>query len=234
VKDLESDTTKEAFEAGFTQVSGSCVEYGDDVDFDTPWKIARIFAVVAPLAGAFLAICLYVAPCMIFFSRTTYNAMACLFLVLLPGLQGLTLLVLTSDVCKDNPVIENRFNQAIAAQSSSNTDSNSTTPSSGINEDALRSIYDGDCEWDWGTYCNLLSMILFFLTGIIMLLMGPNTRPELANPPEIQEVTYQQTTDETTGEPKIEEVDVTKETIGPGGPSWASTAHKPTEQAKLY
>ena len=235
------------------RVTDTCVEYGDDVRFDAAWKTARAFAMIAPIAAAVLAFGLYVSPCCIFYTRATWNVMACLFLIIIPAFQSFTLLFLASNACKDNPVIEDRMDQALKAISAgiasmtTITDapvaSGNTTDASEAaaendtgdvmidsdTEDALRSIYDGQCEWDWGTYANLVSMCLFFLTGLFMVVMGPPTRPP-PKEPEIQTVTYEQKVDET-GQNVVEEVDVKTETFNPsGGPAWANPAH----QAKPY
>lgn len=150
--------------------------------------------------------------------------------------------------CKDNPVIENRLDQAfksINVEDTSNATITDASMAAGGNmtdapeadmgtsdammietdtEDALRSIYASDCDWDWGTWANLVSMILFFVTGICMVLMGPPTRPP-PKEPEIQTITYEQKVNED-GDNVVQEVDVQTETYNPnGGPAWASTAH---------
>ena len=241
-------------------VTQSCVGYGSDVSFDAAWNTARAFAMIAPILGGILAVGLYVSPCCIFFTRGTWNKIAFMYLLVVPAFQSLTLLILASDACKNNPVIENLLDQWIkvlgidssasdssstssAATSSANSTSfgnttsaasadvatNSTTMIGSETETALMSVYGDECSWDWGTYVNLASMILFFLTGIAMLAMGAPTRPD-PKEPEVQTVTYQQTTD-GNGEPVVEEVDVTTDTAQPGGPAWADTTHS---SAKLY
>ena len=226
VQDLQFDSVR----SSYVDVTDSCVEYdtNTDIDYDVTWRIARAFAIAAPILGGLLALALLVSPCFIFFTKPTWNKMAILMLVLLPAVQGLTLLILTSDVCKSNPIIEERFDQAISvlnggattasdSDASDSSSSNTTTAvsaaennntdtgfESGLDEDVLKSIY-GDCEWDWGIYAQIVSMILFFLTGVVMLMMGPPVRPE----PKVEEqvVTYEQKTDEN-GETKVEEVQV--------------------------
>jgi len=78
-------------------------------------------------------------------------------------------------------------------------------------------------------------MILFFLTGVVMIIMGPPVRPD-PREPEMQTVTYQQTTNEN-GEMTVQEVDVQtttpkeQETAISGGPVWADPSHN---TAKVY
>lgn len=230
------------------RVTSSCVEYGGDVKFDAAWRSAQAFAMIAPIAAAALALGLYMSPCCCFFRINTWRKMAGLYLLVIPAFQSFTLLFLISDACKDNPVIESRMDQALQAISTGLSSDSTTTitstsaPASGNNmteapevemtgtsdamidsdtEEALRSIYAADCEWDWGTWANLVSMCLFFLTGLIMIMMGPPTKPE-PKEPELQTVTYEQKEDEN-GQTKVEEVDVQTESINPtGAPHWAN------------
>lgn len=223
------------------RVTDSCVYYADDVDMDAAWKTARAFAVIAPVVAGIFAIGLYMAPCCIFYTKATWNTMACFFCFVIPALQSITLLFLTSDACKANPVIESRISQFVQSMSDT-TISTTEAPAgnaTGVNattaetedldviadsraEEALRGIYASDCEWDWGMYGNLLSLILFFVCGVIMLAMGAPTRPP-PKEPEIQTIEYEQKVDDA-GEEVVQEVDVTKETYDPNGPSWANTA----------
>jgi hypothetical protein len=93
---------------------------------------------------------------------------------------------------------------------------------------SLEAVYLGeDCEMDWGSYANVVSVILFFVTGIVMLIMGAPTRP----PPKEQElhtVTYQQETNEQ-GDPVVQEVN-TEITIVKGAnvPAWSSVSQPAT------
>ena len=244
----------------------SCTAYGSDVNMDAAWKTARAFALIAPIVGGILTLGLIMSPCCIFFTRSTWNKVALMFLLVVPAFQSLTLLILASNACQDNPVIENRLNQWLQAlgldsSSSSSASSSSATAATATGSDitnstadasggdnstsfvdditstttdaeaALMGIYSDTCEWDWGTYANLASMILFFLTGVVMLLMGPPTRPD-PKEPEMQTVTYQQTTNDN-GDAVVQEVDVqttnvadpVAETAQPGGPGWADTSH---------
>jgi hypothetical protein len=54
-------------------------------------------------------------------------------------------------------------------------------------------IYVDDCQWGQGLTANVVSTVLWFLTGATMLVMGVPER-QARPPPETQTVTYQQTT----------------------------------------
>ena len=256
------EITEETEEKDLFSVTQSCTYYGSDVSMDAAWKTARAFALIAPILGGILALGLFVSPCCIFFTRPSWNKIAFMFLLVVPAFQSLTLLILTSNACQENPVIESRLSQwikvlgmnsgtdgssASAATAAESNFTNSTvdavdnststsvpdeSESAAANtetEAALMGIYSDECEWDWGTYANLASMILFFLTGVVMLVMGPPTRPD-PKEPEVQTITYQQTTNEN-GEAVVQEVDIqtntdpVAETTQEGGPGWADPSH---------
>lgn len=253
------EITEETQEQEWFSVTQSCTYYGSDVNMDAAWKTARAFALIAPIVGGILALSLFMSPCCIFFTRPSWNKLAFMFLLVVPAFQSLTLLILTSNACQDNPVIDSRLSQWIqvlglnsggmdgsstsAATTAESDVTNSTmadnststsfaddVDSAAVNtetEAALMGIYNDECEWDWGTYANLASMILFFLTGVVMLVMGPPTRPD-PKEPEVQTITYQQATNEN-GETVVQEVDVqtnmVAETAQEGGPGWADPSH---------
>ncbi|KAL7555358.1 hypothetical protein ACA910_007087 [Epithemia clementina (nom. ined.)] len=86
-------------------------------------------------------------------------------------IPGLTFLIFQSNACNANAAIQNfeaRFNSY---------------------------FFEDKCSWDAGSTANVISVLLWFLTGVRMLIVGPPHMPELA-PVETQEVTYQQTTSE--------------------------------------
>lgn len=72
--------------------------------------------------------------------------------------QGLTLLIFKSIACTDNNVI-----QALEASSGG------------------RDIYNNTCEWDKGSSMNVAAIVLWFVTGVSMILLGP-PQPDEAEP----------------------------------------------------
>ena len=124
------------------------------------------------------------------------------FIFIITLFQGLTLLIFKSDACLNNSVlnyIEGRF-------------------------DDDPQLYSSECAWDDGSYANIASIVLWFLTAVAMLILGrPTARPR--EPPETQAVTYQQTTNPEDGTTTVQEVAVVKGkavpqpavTVPPGG-----------------
>ena len=53
-------------------------------------------------------------------------------------------------------------------------------------------VYNDECEWDSGLSTNVAACVLWFVTGVYMMIIGPPAIEELP-PAETQEVTYQQT-----------------------------------------
>jgi hypothetical protein len=105
----------------------------------------------------------WLAPC---FSRGEkfwmYSGMIFLFCCLC---QGLTLLFLDSNGCKDNSYVK------------------------GL-EDALSASFEDECSMEWGARSNIASTCLWFVAGALMLcVMKAPTRPE-PEPAGTQTVTY--------------------------------------------
>ncbi|CAB9499685.1 expressed unknown protein [Seminavis robusta] len=195
-----SNVTIDSAESIF-KVIDSCADYPEGTPVDAAWKAARAFAIIAPIFAGFLAVGLYMSPCCIFYYRATWQSLA---------------------------VLEGHID---AANSALLSDSQNTTEGGNFgtianrfadNVDALQSAYEEGCSWDWGMYANLVSLGLFFVTGVVMIMMGAPTRPP-PKPTEIQTVTYQQTTNDH-GEVVVEEVDVTTDALSPNNssPVWAN------------
>jgi hypothetical protein len=236
------DVTKETEGGSVFRVTRRCVEYERGLKVDKAWKAARAFAIIAPVAAGVLTINLYMAPCCIFYTRTTWSILAFLFILVIPGLQCFTLLFLISNACTKNPAVQKQIKSAAYSLNYLLPPISNTTRTNGIDwlnpwvfdpknptnahtSSALWSIYKSKtCEMDWGYYTIVVSMILFCYTGIAMMIMGAPTRP----PPKVQKlhqtVTHQQTTNEQ-GDPVVEEVnmDVTKVTVVEEGANGAPT-----------
>jgi len=113
------------------------------------------------------------------------------FAITLTFFQGLTFLFLQSSACSDNPLY-----------------------ASGAQSDAMtEQYYKDECTWDKGMSWNVAATILWFLTGVSMVIIGAPVRPERP-PPETQQVTYQKTTN-PDGTTTVAEVGVVKGTSIP-------------------
>jgi hypothetical protein len=117
------------------------------------------------IIGGLLVWFLYLAPCLYFVNENTWKFIAIIFSFFLTLFQGLTLLIFDSSFCTDNSILTGY---------------------------GLTNSYSAECSWDQGSTANVIAIILWFATGIAMMLNGVPTRPERP-PPETQTVTYQQT-----------------------------------------
>lgn len=130
------------------------------------------------------------------------------FLVVLPLFQGLTFLIYNSSFCTDNPIL------ALY----------------GVSDD-----YSSECQWNQGSTANVVSVVLWFLTGVAMMVVGCPQRP-VRPPPETQAVAYQQTTG-PDGTSTVSQVGVVKGTTVPppaaggGGDSPQETPYSKAEDA---
>ena len=144
----------------------SCTPLKDYGDYyvDTKWKTTRAFTVLAPLIGAFLTFGLYLNACFYRANAACYKWTAVvMYMILLTTFQGLTFLLLESNLCQENPFLLDSA-----------------------------AIYPNDCEWDDGMTANVVSTAAWFLTGAVMLIQGAPKRPPRP-PAETQAVTYQKT-----------------------------------------
>eukprot|EP00978_Attheya_sp_CCMP212_P025200 scaffold80694_cov47-Attheya_sp.AAC.1 len=120
----------------------TCISYdGDDMDPDAKWKTAKAFAIIAIVLGTLL-------PCIgCFMPKFEKPIGACLLLVCL--FQGLTLLILESNLCKNNNVI-NFWNAVIP-------------------DEEADKRFSTECSRDWGYNCNIACVIFWFISGMLMI-----------------------------------------------------------------
>jgi hypothetical protein len=123
-------------------ISKTCVNYdGDDMDPDAKWKTAKAFGIIAIVLGTLL-------PCVgCFMPKFEKPIGACLLLVCL--FQGLTLLILESNLCKNNSVI---------------TSWNALIP-----DEAADKRFSTECSRDWGYNCNIACVIFWFISGMLLI-----------------------------------------------------------------
>jgi len=128
-----------------TIVRDTCQRYDWDVmDVDPPWRIARFFAILVTVLGLLGTFMVWVRPS---YTGSANALMTLNFLILLPIFQGLTLLVVQSSLCTDNPLVE-------------------------LNIGDEAGTYDAECKLDMGSHINLISICLWFLTGLCMVYLG--------------------------------------------------------------
>jgi hypothetical protein len=120
----------------------TCINYdGDNMNPDAKWNTAKAFTIFAIVFGSLL-------PCVSCAMPNLYKPIgACMLLVCL--FQGLTLLLLDSNLCKNNNVI-NTINNEIPNE---NADRRFTT----------------ECSRDWGYNSNIACVVFWFLTAVLMI-----------------------------------------------------------------
>jgi hypothetical protein len=130
------------WDSGLYIITKTCVKYdGDDTDPDAKWNTAKAFAIIAIVLGTLL-------PCVsCFMPKFEKPIGACLLLVCL--FQGLSLLILESNLCKNNKLI-NSWNAIIPDEF----------------EDRR---FPTECSRDWGYNCNIASVIFWFISGMLMI-----------------------------------------------------------------
>jgi hypothetical protein len=147
-------------------VSNVCVQFPSGTYIDPKLKAVRAFSIIVTVLGGLMTFGLWLAPCFYRHTESSWRCCAIFFLVFITLFQGLTFLLYASSFCDDNPVI--------ALQ-------------------GFQDSFETNCVWDQGTTCNVISTVLWFLTGACMILQGAPRRPP-PEPTETQAVTYQKTT----------------------------------------
>eukprot|EP00550_Attheya_septentrionalis_P012306 CAMPEP_0198302976 /NCGR_PEP_ID=MMETSP1449-20131203/56649_1 /TAXON_ID=420275 /ORGANISM="Attheya septentrionalis, Strain CCMP2084" /LENGTH=240 /DNA_ID=CAMNT_0044005455 /DNA_START=672 /DNA_END=1394 /DNA_ORIENTATION=- len=137
-------------------VSSACINYdGDDMNPDAKWKTAKAFTIFALVFGSLL-------PCVSCFMPNLYKPIgACMLLVCL--FQGLTMLILDSNLCKNNSVINDINNE--------------------IPDIAADERFPTECSRDWGFNSNIACVVFWFVTAMIMI-----TLPTSDNAGDMEEV----------------------------------------------
>lgn len=145
-------------------VTETCYQYPSGTYFDAKWKTAMSFSIITPIIGGVVLFWSWLAPCW-YVHQAYWKKMGMVF-VAMTLFQGLTLLLLPSNACKNNDIVN-----LIAQEDTS---------------------YDQECSFAWGTKIIIAAVICWFMAGVLMLTaIPPPTRPE--HPVETQTVTYTQT-----------------------------------------
>jgi hypothetical protein len=142
------------------------------------------------------------------FDDSKWRSLALFLAVIITLFQGLTLLLLRSySACHNNLIVQS------------------------MEESLGQSIYGESCAWDEGSSANVASTCLWFVTGVVMMVLGrPKATPRPL--PETQDVTYEQTTDPENGARTVAQVNVVKGTYVPASsaePSKQETSAAITE-----
>jgi len=136
---------------GVVTTNSECQGFSSSVvDIDATWKTVRAFTIVAAVVGGIVTCDLWLVHWAGIIPMSHWKGVALLASLGLPLLQGWTFLIFRSNAC----------------QSSSFLSSNTTT------------AYPDDCVWDVGSTANVVGMVLWVLTGGVMMVLGPPRLPE--------------------------------------------------------
>jgi hypothetical protein len=125
-------------------------DFGFDYSVDAKTNTVKAFAIIAVIIGA-LAICIaYLLPCTKNASPTMWKGMG-LVLIATSFFQGITMLILRSSICFDNPLVQY------------------------LNEDFPRvgERFPESCEISSGFKQNIASVVLWFVAGAVTLAVSP-------------------------------------------------------------
>jgi hypothetical protein len=166
--------TKKKIEVGDkTFIQSYCANYdeltddfGYKYDVDSKWKTTKAFAIMSVTLGGIFLILGCIAPCCAL-SPGKWMFLGIMF-ILTCLFQGLTLLSLDSNICLDNPAAnfleERRF---------------------------VGLEFPEECDWEAGFRLNIASVAMWFAAAVTVFMLPPPTKYPV-EPPQTQEVTYQQ------------------------------------------
>jgi hypothetical protein len=163
-------------------------DYGYKYDVDSKWKTTKAFAIITVTLGGIFLILGCIAPCFTL-SPGKWMFLGIMFM-LLCLFQGLTLLSMDSNICLDNPAAN-----FLEEQSS------------------LGIEFPEECEWEAGFRLNIASVAMWFAAAVTVFLLPPPKKYPV-EPPQTQEVTYQEKVN-ADGTTTVQEVGVVKGTNVP-------------------
>jgi hypothetical protein len=176
-------------------IRNTCVN--NDLEADSKLKTVRAFTVIVAIIGGLLNIWILLNNCLYFIKPSKWNFFIGIYLIL-TLFQGLTFLLLESDVCSSNPLL--------------NMDPSNTSVADW--QSFIDTIYPESCQWAGGMTCNVIATVFWFVTAIAMVLMRGPPQPPPVPPTETQQVTYTQTTN-PDGTTTVAETQVIKGTAVP-------------------
>lgn len=204
--------TKKKVEIGddtfFYQTCASYDELTDDFgykyDVDSKWKTTKAFAIMSVTLGAIFLILGCIAPCFAL-SPGKWICFGIMFIILCL-FQGLTLLSLDSNICLDNPATNFLDEQSF-----------------------LGTEFPEECDWEAGFRLNIASVAMWFAAAVTVFMLPPPKKYPV-DPPQTQEVTYQETVN-PDGTTTVQETGVVKGTNVP--PPQASAAEVEAPEAPM-
>lgn len=148
-----------------------CVAFPSGTYIDPKLKTVRAFSIIVVVLGGLATFGLWLAPfCPGRHTSSSWKSLAMFYSVILTLFQGLTFLLFSSSFCTNNSIV---------AALSGSEEYYGTDPK---------------CQWDQGTTCNVVSTVLWFVTGLLMCTIVPAPERPPPEPVQTQTVTYQRTT----------------------------------------
>lgn len=168
-------------------IEQTCSPLPSGIEVDAKLRTVRAFSIITPILGGLLTVSLWFAPCFNRHSAKSWKTLATFYCVFLTLFQGLTFLIYPSIFCTDNTLVA-----------------------------LLGGSYNQKCQWGQGSTANVISVVLWFCTGVSMIIVGVPVK-EARPPPETQEVTYERTQN-PDGTSTVAQVAVVKGTAVPTPP----------------
>lgn len=162
---LEKAITTDNAGGEAVQVGPTCVPFPEGTYLDPKQRVAQAFGIVATLLGAAVTVALWIGPLRPgSFGPCRWQGLGRCVMTFQTLFQGLTFYALDSKFCTDNPIV--------ASLGWSNE--------------------YGSCQWGPGTTCNVISTVLWYVTGTVMcyLIDAPQRTadPSELSPPEASAV----------------------------------------------
>ena len=127
----------------------SCVSYSDLVPIDTKWKTARAFSIIAPVVGIFAIGSIFCIR-----SDKAWKITGLILLLFVTLFQGLTFVLLQSNACQGIPLLDEVQDNIIWYA-------------------LVKLAYPNNCLLGAGSTVNIIATVLWFISGLIMLIVGP-------------------------------------------------------------
>lgn len=157
-------------------------ELGFAFEMDSKAKTVQAFSIIAAIFGGLVTVASFMAPCSGALSESRWKMMGKIFL-LVGIFQGLTLLIQSSSICLNNPVLQYLESQSLP----------------------LRDTLPDECQWGPGHKMNISAVVMWFAAGLAtQILKCPEI--DTHEPPQTQTVTYQRNPDGTVQETSVEVV----------------------------
>ena len=129
-------------------IEESCDHYPDSINIDKNWKAARIFSVITLTIGASLLLLNVIVGCLSskknFYTPTGWGYLLCCVT------QGFGLLLLDSNVCKNNALIQE------------------------LEQSFPHIQFDDTCSMSRGAKCTIAATVLWFVAGVIFVKVHPS------------------------------------------------------------